>query len=58
MPMKLYHKKYFDQQENAEDKIAEEEMPVNKTSVEYIINQAVIWIAIAFLAIILIKKFI
>lgn len=52
--MKPYKKNFLKQnQETAK----EEELPSGKPSAEYVINQAIIWIVIVFLAIMIVKKF-
>lgn len=51
--MKPYKKNFLKQNQET----AKEELPSGKPSAEYVINQAIIWIVIVFLSIMIVKKF-
>jgi hypothetical protein len=54
--MKLYHRKYFNEDKKEASPDQRKETPY-KADVEHLINQAIIWVVIVFLAVVTIKKF-
>jgi hypothetical protein len=54
--MKLYHKKRLFDDEESQDEVSKENFSV-RPGADYIINQLTIWVVIAFLFVLLAKRF-